>query len=323
MRNRLRLVMGATALLYLGPLLAGLGGFGWSRVPVFVAIFLLWTLILRPATWPQTAADWARPDLLIGLLTQSVMQVLIVALCFGIGRGLGGVLGVQPAYPVMLPIAVSFLSIPLCRLLWNPHKAAEMDRFLDTAIAGIKAAGAGIPPDRAETRARTDRLLAPLQALPATATEDDIARHLAALLTHAPAEDIARGLIDAAARGTASPAGLRALVLHTTDPAHSAAISGLTAPARAFQLISDDPALTLLHARRSAYLLTEDPDAWWDSVSPDTLRTAAAAMPPEAATALHHLAALTERVAPPDHIPDQTRDHSPAQGCPPTDHPAP
>ena len=30
MHNRLRLMPGATALLYLGPLLAGLGGFGWA-----------------------------------------------------------------------------------------------------------------------------------------------------------------------------------------------------------------------------------------------------------------------------------------------------
>ena len=53
MRSRLRLLMGATALLYLGPVLAGLGGFGWSVVPVFTAIFLLWLIVLRPHQWPQ------------------------------------------------------------------------------------------------------------------------------------------------------------------------------------------------------------------------------------------------------------------------------
>jgi hypothetical protein len=57
MHNKLRLLMGTTALLYLGPLLAGLRGFGWPVVPVFAAIFVLWLIVLRPAA----AADPATP----------------------------------------------------------------------------------------------------------------------------------------------------------------------------------------------------------------------------------------------------------------------
>lgn len=307
MRNRLRLVMGATALLYLGPLLAGLGGFGWRVVPVFAAIFLLWTLILRPATWPQAAADWARPDLMIGLLAPSVVQVLVVTLCFGIGRGLGGVIGALPAFPVMLPVAVSFLSIPLCRLLWNPHNGAGLDNLPDTALARIKALPA-TPPERSETRARTDRLLAPLQALPATTPDTAIARHLAAILAHADPADLAHGLLEAAATGTANPVGRRALVLHATDPAQTAALSGLEAPSRAFQLIAGDAALALLYARRSQTQLRADPAAWWDSANPLTLRAAAAGLPPDAAAALSDLAALTESLAPPD--PADDRQHA-------------
>jgi len=39
---RIRMLMAATALLYLGPLLAGLAGFGWPMVYAFATIFTLW-----------------------------------------------------------------------------------------------------------------------------------------------------------------------------------------------------------------------------------------------------------------------------------------
>ena len=40
MLTRMRLVKGATALLYVGPLIAGLGGFGWTMTLPFTAIFV-------------------------------------------------------------------------------------------------------------------------------------------------------------------------------------------------------------------------------------------------------------------------------------------
>ncbi len=298
MHNRLRLMMGATALLYLGPLLAGLGGFGWRMVPAFVGIFLLWTVILRPSTWPRTAADWIRSAVMVPLLGQSLMQVLLVVVCFGIGRGLGGVFGALPPFPALLPLAVSFLAIPLCRLLWDPNKAEAMDRFLDTAIAGISAAASDLPPDRSDARALAARLLTPLQALPDTTPDEDVARHLQAITRHADPGDVAHVLLAAAQNGTASPAGLRALVLHATDPHHTDRLGGSTVPSRAFGLIAQDPALTLLFARRSASQLRVAPAAWRDSVAPETLRSVAAASPPDVATALTDLAGLTPSMTP-------------------------
>lgn len=292
--------MGATALLYLGPLLAGLGGFGWRIVPVFVAIFLAWTLILRPSTWPQTAADWKRPDLLIRLLAQSLMQVLLVAVCFGVGRGFGGVAGFLPPVPALLPISISFLAIPLCRLIYDPSKAEAMDRFLDTALAGITAAAANLPADRSDARALTARLLTPLQSLPDTTTDDTIARHLSAISTHADPSDIAHVLLDAAERGTSSASGLRALILHVTDPRQTAPVLDLQTQTRTFHQIVPDPDLALLYARRSLAQLRDKPAAWGDSVNPETLRCHAAAAPPETAAALLALADLTHALAPSD-----------------------
>ena len=66
---RLRVLQIATACLYLGPLLAGLGGYGWRVVPVFAAIFLLWLIALRPQEWPQSRADWMQPDTWMAMVT--------------------------------------------------------------------------------------------------------------------------------------------------------------------------------------------------------------------------------------------------------------
>ena len=135
MPNRLQIFRVAGVLLYGGPLLAGLGGFGWPVVPVFTAIFLLWLVILRPQEWPASLADWQRPEAMVALAARAVVQLLLVALCFGIGRGIGGVLGVTLGLPVLAPIAVSLLSIALARLVGNPAEAAALDAPLDNATA--------------------------------------------------------------------------------------------------------------------------------------------------------------------------------------------
>ncbi|MDP4033194.1 MAG: hypothetical protein Q8P60_10150 [Pseudorhodobacter sp.] len=142
MHNRLRLLKGATALLYFGPLLAGLGGFGWALVPGFAAIFLLWQAILRPQEWPHSLADWQRPDAMLALAARASLQVLLVVGCFGIGRGLGGVLGVLPPLPMLLPFAVSFLALPLARLLRDSPQTVQIAGLLAEVPASADPADA-------------------------------------------------------------------------------------------------------------------------------------------------------------------------------------
>ena len=48
------LVRLATALLYVGPLLAGLAGQGWAMVPLFLAVFLLSSIGEQPGLEGQT-----------------------------------------------------------------------------------------------------------------------------------------------------------------------------------------------------------------------------------------------------------------------------
>jgi hypothetical protein len=120
MFNRITLLRGATALLYIGPLLAGLAGFGWALVPVFTLLFVLWLMFLRPETWPGTAADWRRGTSWLTFAARAAVQLLLVAILFGIGRGIGGVMGWTAPIPFFLPVVISSAAILLGRVIWNP-----------------------------------------------------------------------------------------------------------------------------------------------------------------------------------------------------------
>ena len=99
MRNRLWFLKLATALLYFGALLAGLMGQGWGMVLAFLAVFLVWSVILQPHLWPSRVSDLAQLQAMVPLASLIATQALLVVLCFGIGRGIGGVVGLQPALP--------------------------------------------------------------------------------------------------------------------------------------------------------------------------------------------------------------------------------
>ena len=129
----LTLFRGATALLYLGPLFAGLAGFGWVLVPAFLAIFLLNLFVVRRSLFPRKSGDWTETGVLIPLLTQTLVQLLLIVLCFAIGRGLGGVVGAVPAFSPLWTLAVSFLSVPLCH--WLAIQALPTDPDPDAPSA--------------------------------------------------------------------------------------------------------------------------------------------------------------------------------------------
>lgn len=120
METRRRLLMVANALLYFGPLLAGLAGLGWGYVALFTAIFVLWLIILQPYEFPINRAEWMTLDAWVAVSARAVVQLLFVVILFGIGRGIGGTLGAMTGFPATLPLAISFLSIPVARMIWDP-----------------------------------------------------------------------------------------------------------------------------------------------------------------------------------------------------------
>ncbi len=254
MEMRARLLKGATALLYFGPLLAGLGGYGWLMVPSFVAIFVLWQMIVRPHQWPTSLADFGKGELWVGIAAQIAVQVLLVVVCFGIGRGIGGAIGAFPMYSHALPLSLSFLSIPLSRLLWNPWKGDTFEHPVETE------APVSVDPGNLSARlAIADRLLQPLQDMNGRISESEALRHLKAMAEHVDHAALRDALIARVSGGSASEAIRTVLVVQSTDPVLMDLLDedSLT---RVLHVLPEDEALVGLFANRIQAAIAADGD---------------------------------------------------------------
>ncbi len=281
MNNRLRLSRLATGVLYFGPLLAGLMGQGWTMVLAFACVFLLWSVIIEPTLWPRSPADLGRPDAAVPLAALVATQLLLVIVCFAIGRGLGGVLDLKPALPEYLPLALSFLAVPASRLIWSRQTAAG-DRA-DTAT--------GLATASSEFRARA--LLQGIASLPDDVAEEVLQNQLTAIAAYLDLTVIRTALGDGVAKGKSGRAGLKALIVHATDPAISNLISGSAYPAQAFAAAGKDTELLGLFARRCIWALEDEPDLVADCPPAQTVTEAARTCADPATSAeLHRLAGL-------------------------------
>jgi hypothetical protein len=261
----MRLLMVATALLYFGPLLAGLGGAGWGATPVFLALFMLWLFILRPQQWPHTVHDWLhRYEPWAALGTNLAVQLLLVLLLFGIGRGIGGALHFLPTYGPAFPLAVSFLAIPFARMVWDPWKAPHLNDYLDEALHKSPLADAEDPLAMAKS------LLVPLAGLPDSADETEVAGHLLAMAPHVAPEALRTALLQRHASGQATRAETLALILHSTDAALIRSVSG-DGPNLALVALPQEASTIARFARRLTAALQTDPEVWGKCPSVDHL----------------------------------------------------
>jgi hypothetical protein len=305
--NRHRLLQVVALMLYAGPLFAGLAGYGWGMVAPFTAIFLLWQIVMRPADWPREAARWAMPAQAVAALGRIAVLAVLVALCFGIGRGLGGAVGFLPEIPAVAPLTLSILAIPLARMLWDPRQAAELDRFLDNAIReveGLAQDGSADARHLAQATALADRMLEPLALMPDDTPDATIAAHLRAMGRQVDDARLRAALIARTAAGPDMPMVLqRALMLHASDGRLMEILGGDNA-ARAFVALPDTPAVFETFARRMAEALQQDPDVWWAMPSSATMADRADRLRATGAeTALRDLIALADRLAPPAEAP--------------------
>jgi hypothetical protein len=270
MLTRMRLVKGATALLYFGPLIAGLCGFGWSMVASFTAIFVVWLMVLRPEQWPSTPAEWLTAPAWLAAVAQVLSQILLVGVLFAVGRGFGGLanIGTVSIDPI-LPLSVSFISIPLCRMLWDSHEAASQGYYLD---------------DEAET-AHSDNAaglaamaVIPLLNLPDAAPDAQVAKAVSAALDVPSADLRLNALTAALSKPDRSHAALRrGLVLWATEPEIVAPghVSGCTA--NAFAIANGNLDLLRLYVPRAIALIAAFPNRASDFPDPRLLLQAAEA----------------------------------------------
>ncbi len=121
MNLRDRAYFATSALVYSGPLYAGLSGHGITIVPAFAAIFMLWLYVVRPFDWPQTPEAWRTPRAIAWPLLVFSTQMVLVTFCIILGRGMAAVAGLHPPLPGLLPILISMLGVTTARLLQPPE----------------------------------------------------------------------------------------------------------------------------------------------------------------------------------------------------------
>jgi hypothetical protein len=228
-------------------------------VPVFAAIFMLWLVIIRPQDFPRSRQDWLHNPRLVAFAARAAVQILLVSACFGIGRGIGGVLNSLPAFPLMLPIAISFLAIPLARLIWDPWKAHAMDQLLDNALAQIETGSV-----TNGERSYAEAVLMPLNGLPDDVSLAELGNHLSAiraLVDDTVAYDV---LLERVLNNEASAAGRRALMVMASDTVVIERMQGKNIVARAMEALSPDADSLAQMAERLVHGLRQDPDIWGD-----------------------------------------------------------
>jgi hypothetical protein len=268
MLTRMRLLRGATALLYIGPLLAGLCGFGWAMVAPFVGIFVVWLMVLRPEQWPASLQEWLTGPGWLAALTQVLSQVLLVAVLFGIGRGFGGIAGFLPMVSPYVPLTLSFLAIPLCRVLWDARAAADQGYFLDDEAEEAHAPRALVEAGSA---------IVPLLNLPDNAPDADVSRALIQSFDVANPEIRLRALAAALERPARSHAALRrGLVLWVSEPEVVAPGHVPNCMTLALSFAGHDPDLLRIYTPRAIALIAAFPNRAQDFPQPDLLERAAA-----------------------------------------------
>ncbi|WP_420023298.1 hypothetical protein ACN9JG_00840 [Cereibacter azotoformans] len=263
---QLRLSLLFTAFLYLGPLFAGVGRHPWPVVPAFVALFLLWTMVVRPAQWPRDRAGWRGPGVVVRVAATAAMQTFLVVLLHAIGRGIGSFLP-DVTIPLSLPLALALVSIPLSRLALDPERLAFARGDLEEVPEELAVELEG---------QRADRLVAPFLRLPDDTGEVELMRRLVAL---APSLTSA-ALLDALDRGIEAADGparaaRRALILQATSVATADTCQGRAEPMRALRVAADDRGLLHLLTLRLRDLLEQRPQAEGDCPSIPDLRAAA------------------------------------------------
>ena len=242
-----------TTLLYMGPLLAGLAGYGWQMIVEFTLILTLWLVVMRPVA----AGGWTNPGVVGVFLLRVALQAVVVTFCLAIGRGIGGTMGALALLPVWVPPLMSLLAVPLARIFLKPGSAGTgmTPSEMPTGDGTATGTGATKPQSEADATPWVTRLA----QLPEAAREQDLMVLIAAALQEIPP----LALLDAMSKAVEtqgqtpgqSQSLRRAFVMAVTDTDIAGKLLGQGLLSRAFDLAGEDAARLRLFAERCARLL--------------------------------------------------------------------
>lgn len=117
MHARYRAMFGTSALLYAGPLYAGLAGYGFETLPVFAAFFMVWLAVVRPGDWPETLDEWKSPRAIAWPMLIFIGQLGVVAFSLFMGNAIRAFAAIEVPLPLPVTLAMSFGAVVLARAL--------------------------------------------------------------------------------------------------------------------------------------------------------------------------------------------------------------
>jgi hypothetical protein len=220
---------------------------------------VLWLFIMRPADWPRDHAAWEKSDTWVRAAAQSAVQALLVAFSMAVGSGMAGIAGVALPLPVMVPVVISFMAIPISRLIWDPTDETRFGGLVNEALGKI-----GVPvglSDEAEIEL-ADELTAPLSKLPDSTKPAVVENHLKAMAGHVSAKALLKSLTSQIKAPDVPVATKVAFILRVTDPALVLKDQPVPAPAQAFALAKGDTALMELFLQRSLPVMRQHKTLW-------------------------------------------------------------
>jgi hypothetical protein len=267
---RMTLAKAVSVLIYLGPVLAGWAAAPVAAWPVFLGIFLVWSVLMRPGEWPRDGARWVERGVIARALASVAVQAGICFACLTLGWLMSSVRPLPEVGP-WPGVLLSLLGVGFARMIWNPEAAAKRDAQREAALRRAEAAASEA--GRAERRRRGEEAeVDSVVAFADDTPQERIAEVMADLSMRFAPGRLIEGFQRLWSGGRMNAAQKRALIQLATDPDQARRIAGHEAGVLALQVCAGEAGLTEQFLRRYSALLDAVPDAMADGPSNALLR---------------------------------------------------
>ena len=256
---RKSLAMAASVLLYLGPVLAGWAGAPLAAWPVFLGLFLMWSVMMRPADWPRDGARWVQAGVIARAMAAVAVQSGLSFACLALGW-MGASLRPLPEVGPWPGVLLSLIGLGFARMIWAPTDPGEERARLEVLKREVQIATS--PAGTAERKRRGEEMeVDSVIAFTADTPQERIVEVMAELTMRFVPARLVEGFQRQWKAGRMNVAQKRALILLATDPDQARRITGHEAGMLALKVCEGDAVLVEHFLRRYAALLDAVPDA--------------------------------------------------------------